>query len=80
MAAACSSQPDMLVTVALDDQTLIEPSDPSADRRSARVYLGDVGFGAITVWITPRAADRLKVAMEKALLRLREPSEGLTDG
>jgi hypothetical protein len=80
MAAACSSQPDMLVTVALDDETLIEPSTPSADRRSARIYLGDVGFGAVTVWMTPSAAERLRVAMDTALRRLRESHEGLSDG
>ncbi len=78
--ATTYTQPDMLVTLALDDDTLIEPSDPSADRRSARVYLGDVGFGAVTLWVTPRAAEQLKGAMEEALLRLREPRGGFTDG
>jgi hypothetical protein len=80
MATACSTQPDMLLTIALDDETLIEPSTPSADRHSARIYLGDVGFGAVTVWMTPSAAARLRVAMDAALGRLRESHEALSDG
>ena len=55
MALTCRTQPEMLVAVPLDDETLIEASEPSRDRRSARVYLGDVGFGAVTLWITPPA-------------------------
>jgi hypothetical protein len=31
----------MLVTIALDEDTLIEASSASRDHRSARVYLGD---------------------------------------
>lgn len=75
-AAVCSSQPDMLVTIALDDGTLIEPSSASRDRRSARVYLGDVGFGAVTLWMTPCAAERLRVAMSAALARLAQAHDG----
>ena len=71
-AAVCSCQPDMLVTIALDDRTLIEPSSASRDRRSARVYLGDMGFGAVTLWMTPNAAERLRVAMSAALARLAQ--------
>ncbi|PZR85217.1 MAG: hypothetical protein DLM67_26090 [Candidatus Nephthysia bennettiae] len=70
--AVCSGQPDMLVTIALDDGTLIEPSSASRDRRSARVYLGDVGFGAVTLWMTPSAAERLTAAMSAALARLAQ--------
>jgi len=62
----------MLVTIALDDGTLIEPSSASRDRRSARVYLGDVGFGAVTLWMTPNAAERLRLAMSTALARLAQ--------
>ncbi len=57
MVAACSTQPDMLVTIALDDDTLIEASSASRDHRSTRVYFGDVGFGAVTLWMTPSAAE-----------------------
>ena len=70
MALTCSTQPEMLVTVALDDETLIEASAPSRDRRSARIYLGDVGFGTVTLWMTPTAAERLRTAMSAALARL----------
>jgi hypothetical protein len=78
-AAGCSSQPDMLVTIALDDGTLIEPSSASRDRRSARVYLGDVGFGAVTLWMTPYAAEKLRVAMSAALRRLAQARESGAD-
>ncbi len=76
MVAACSAQPDMLVTIALDDETLIEASSGSRNRRSARVYLGDVGFGAVTLWMTPTAAERLKAAMATALARLACEADG----
>jgi hypothetical protein len=76
MALSCSTQPDMLVTIALDDETMIEPSSASRDRRSARIYLGDVGFGAVTLWMTPSAADRLSLAMSAALARLACAREG----
>ena len=79
MAAVCSKQPDMLVTIALDDGTLIEPSRASRDRRSARVYLGDVGFGAVTLWMTPSAAERLSAAISTALERLARACEGEAD-
>jgi hypothetical protein len=76
MVAACSTQPDMLVTIALDDDTLIEASSASRDHRSARVYLGDVGFGAVTLWMTPSAAERLKCAVATAVARLACEAKG----
>jgi hypothetical protein len=76
MADTWSAQPDMLVTIALDDETMIEPSSASRDRRSARVYLGDVGFGAVTLWMTPSAAERLRHAVSAALARLACAREG----
>ncbi len=45
MVQVFATQPDMLVTIALDDETVIEPSAPSRDRKSGRVYLGDLGSG-----------------------------------
>jgi hypothetical protein len=76
MAELMSAQPDMLVTIALDDDTVIEPSAPSRDRRSGRVYLGDLGFGAVTLWMTPMAAARLSAAISAALARIRSGDEG----
>jgi hypothetical protein len=76
MAQVMSTQPDMLITIALDDETVIEASSPSRDRQSGRVYLGDLGFGAVTLWMTPGAAERLAVAMSAALARLHSDPEG----
>ncbi len=76
MVAACSTQPDMLVTIALDDDTLIKASSASRDHRSARVYFGDVGFGAVTLWMTPSAAERLKSAVATAVARLACEAKG----
>ncbi len=76
MAELMSAQPDMLVTIALDDDTVIEPSSPSRDRRSGRVYLGDLGFGAVTLWMTPTAAARLSAAMSAALAQIYSGGEG----
>jgi hypothetical protein len=75
MTELMSTQPDMLVTIALDDETVIEPSSPSRDRRSGRVYLGDMGFGAVTLWVTPTAAEKLSAAMSAALARIRSDPE-----
>jgi hypothetical protein len=76
MGQMISTQPDMLITIALDDETVIEASSPSRDRHSGRVYLGDMGFGAVTLWMTPGAAERLAVAMSAALARLHAEPDG----